>query len=166
MIKRKYLKISIVIALTLALVTTVSSTQASIGLPDYDSGWVSISNNQNLNLTHNLGTTEVLVYVLGRENGEWGINQIHYGIDNDGSFSYGVWFDSLTNTSINLLRGSHGSYWQEVRVRIWKIESLGVGGFTIPVDKFSLLAPYIALVSTIILAVSISLAIIKHRKKQ
>jgi len=41
-----------------------------------------------------------------------------------------------------------------------------VGGIFIPVDKFSLLAPYIALVSTIILAVSITVAYIKHRKKQ
>jgi len=44
--------------------------------------------------------------------------------------------------------------------------SLPVGGIYIPVDKLSLLAPYIALVSTIILAVSISVAIIKYGKKQ
>ena len=41
-----------------------------------------------------------------------------------------------------------------------------VGGLWIPVDKFSLLAPYIALVSTIILAVSMSVAYIKYRKRQ
>jgi len=41
-----------------------------------------------------------------------------------------------------------------------------VGGISLPVKKLSLLAPYIALVSTIILAVSISVAIIKIRKKQ
>ena len=41
-----------------------------------------------------------------------------------------------------------------------------VGGFWIPVDKFSLLAPYIISAITIILAVSISVAIIKYRKKQ
>ena len=41
-----------------------------------------------------------------------------------------------------------------------------VGGIYIPVDKLSLLAPYITLVSTIILAVSISVAYIKIRKKQ
>ena len=46
------------------------------------------------------------------------------------------------------------------------VASQGVGGFTIPVEKLGLLAPYIALVSTIILAVSISVAYIKHRKKQ
>ena len=41
-----------------------------------------------------------------------------------------------------------------------------VGGIWIPVDKLSLLAPYIALVSTVILAVSTSVAYIKYRKKQ
>jgi len=41
-----------------------------------------------------------------------------------------------------------------------------VGGIWIPVDKLSLLAPYITLVSTIILAVSASAAYIKYRKKQ
>jgi len=40
-----------------------------------------------------------------------------------------------------------------------------VGGFWVPVDKFSLLAPYIALLSTIIVALSISVAYIKYRKK-
>jgi len=50
----------------------------------------------------------------------------------------------------------------------YKVElpSEGVGGLYIPVDKFSLLAPYIALTLTVILAVSISVAYIKYRKKQ
>jgi len=47
----------------------------------------------------------------------------------------------------------------------YTLPSQAVGGFWIPVDKFSLLAPYIALVATIILAVSISVAYIKIRKK-
>jgi len=41
-----------------------------------------------------------------------------------------------------------------------------VGGIWVPVDKLGLLAPYIALVATIILAISVSAAIIKYRKKQ
>jgi len=49
---------------------------------------------------------------------------------------------------------------------IYTSEIPSVGGFYISVDKFSLLAPYLALVSTIILAVSISVAYIKRRKKQ
>lgn len=41
-----------------------------------------------------------------------------------------------------------------------------VGGIYVPIDKLALLVPYIALAATIILAVSISVAIIKYRKKQ
>jgi len=48
----------------------------------------------------------------------------------------------------------------------YTLPSGAVGGLYFPVDKFSLLAPYITLVSTIILAVSITGAYIKYRKKQ
>lgn len=47
-----------------------------------------------------------------------------------------------------------------------EFQTIPVGGVWIPVDKLSLLSPYIALVSTIILAISISVAYIKIRKKQ
>lgn len=55
---------------------------------------------------------------------------------------------------------------QEIRIIGTHAASPFVGGISIPVNKLALLAPYIALVSTIILAVSISVAYIKHRKKQ
>ena len=48
----------------------------------------------------------------------------------------------------------------------YEYETASVGGFYIPIDKLGLLAPYIALVSIIILAVSITVAHIKIRKKQ
>lgn len=41
-----------------------------------------------------------------------------------------------------------------------------VGGIWIPVDKLSLLAPYISLVSAIILAIAVTAAFFKYRKKQ
>ena len=41
-----------------------------------------------------------------------------------------------------------------------------VGGIWIPVNKLSLLAPWIALTTTIISAIAITAAILKHRKKQ
>jgi len=59
-----------------------------------------------------------------------------------------------------------GSYNFKYAIIEYTLPSQAVGGFWIPVDKFSLLAPYFALVATIILAVSLSVAIIKHRKKQ
>jgi hypothetical protein len=42
---------------------------------------------------------------------------------------------------------------------------LGVGGIWVPVDKLALLAPYIALASTIILAVAATAVIFKRKKK-
>jgi pimeloyl-ACP methyl ester carboxylesterase len=41
-----------------------------------------------------------------------------------------------------------------------------VGGIWVPVDKFALLAPYIALASTIILAIAVTAVFFKYRKKQ
>ena len=46
-----------------------------------------------------------------------------------------------------------------------EVAERGVGGFWIPVDKLALLAPYLALVSTIILAVAATAILFKHRKK-
>jgi len=193
----------------------------------YDSGWVSISSPSSIALTHNLGTKNVMVYMMGRKNMTTTespyIHQKHYGGEIQVGWSGGVFWRDLTETTIDIQRikgGTGEDYWNYVRVMIWKVESLGsqgdgskcwlvssqfgaywdnltdstidvyralddqdweqvcvriwkvlppsagVGGFWIPVDKFSLLAPYIALVATVILAVSISVAIIKYRKKQ
>jgi pimeloyl-ACP methyl ester carboxylesterase len=41
-----------------------------------------------------------------------------------------------------------------------------VGGIWVPVDKFALLAPYIGLASTIILAIAVTALFFKYRKKQ
>ena len=165
--KRKYMIIGLAIFLTLVV---VSNTQASIGLPDYDSGWVSINQGQTLTLTHNLGTKEVLVYIISNRTN--GITQIYQGgeiywTESPPQNNYvGLYWHSLGNTTIAISRYSSDLWWSQVRVMIWKIESQGVGGLTIPIDKLGLLAPYIASVSTVILAVSISVAYIKYRKKQ
>jgi len=186
----------------------------------YDSGWQNISKGADKIFMHNLGTTEVLVYMMGKYDGASPyIHQIFYGgdgnvanvygtywkdlttttirvhrteQDNDWNYvrvmiwkvestgnqgdgykcwlassQFGAYWDNLTNTTIDVYRAQNDIDWEQVCVRIWKIQpSYGVGGLWIPVDKFSLLAPYIALVSTIILAVSISVAYIKYRKKQ
>jgi len=59
------------------------------------------------------------------------------------------------------------SYYEVVWImRVKHSAPESVGGFHIPVDKFSLLAPYVILAITLILAVSISAAYIKTRKKQ
>ena len=65
-------------------------------------------------------------------------------------------------------QNGHGLYhFQHVIIEYeYQTGGAGVGGFWIPVDKLSLLAPYIGLASTIILAVSVSAAYVKYRKKQ
>jgi len=66
---------------------------------------------------------------------------------------------------VQFTRGYPEVYYLKAVFIEYTLPSQAVGGFWIPVDKFSLLAPYIALVATIILAVSISVAYIKIRKK-
>jgi hypothetical protein len=47
-----------------------------------------------------------------------------------------------------------------------KVESVSVGGIMIPVDKFGLLAPYIGLTSTIIVATIATATYAKHVKRR
>jgi len=91
-----------------------------IGTPAYDSGWVSISFGYNT-FTHNLGTTELVVYVIGNHS-EWKIHQIKYGggVFVDGQ--QGVEFLLLNNTTISLYRYPNDPFWQQARVMIWKIK--------------------------------------------
>jgi hypothetical protein len=183
-----------------------------ISPPAWDSGWFNISKGEEKTRTHNLGTTDVLVYMIGKEDDARPyIHQMNYGgeckewdvwcgawwrdlttteitvkrADGDDHWNYvrimiwkipstesrytaqvGAYWDNLTTSTIDVYRAQNDTDWEQVNVRIWKIQPSGVGGLSIPVDKFSLLAPYIALASTIILAVSISVAYIKYRKKQ
>jgi len=78
--------------------------------PDYDSGWV-YSDGSKITLNHNLGTTEVFVYLIGKgDDPEYLINQDAYGL-------YLKWL-SLTPNEISL----YGQYYNPyVRVMIWKI---------------------------------------------
>jgi len=61
---------------------------------------------------------------------------------------------------------THTDYLYYHAVIEYTLPSGAVGGLYIPVDKFSLLAPYITLTLTMILAISITGAYIKYRKKQ
>jgi len=97
-----------------------------LGTPDYDSGWQSISQGGVIFLTHNLNTTELLVYLIGRywSGYEWH-HQFAFGGSRDEYHNQqGAWW-AATNTTINLYRGAQdnasGMPWQYVRVMIWKI---------------------------------------------
>lgn len=109
-----------------ALTTTVSEQQAQIaelqtqigilnatklGTPNYDSGWV-LSDGNEIILSHNLGTAEVLVYLVGRNSLSEPVNG-PYGVPED-TLKWG----SLTTTQITLF-GRYGNKY--VRVMLWKI---------------------------------------------
>ena len=75
-----------------------------------------------------------------------------------------VWQTNIRHISENL------DYWlgetAVVGAIVIQIYQPPVGGIWIPVDKLRLLAPYITLASTIILAVTVTAAFFKYRKKQ
>ena len=79
--------------------------------PAYDSGWVKMPTSPEITFEHRLGTTEVFVYVIGR-NPTQNVHQIRYG-----DFLY--WYN-LTDTEITVDRMSE-PWWEEVRIQIWKI---------------------------------------------
>lgn len=84
---------------------------------------------------------------------------INYATIDNSQYAYLLWLELPERTTNN--------YYFDYAVIEYTLPVAGaVGGMWIPVDKFSLLAPYIALVATIVLAISTSLAYIKIRKKQ
>lgn len=80
--------------------------------PAYDSGWVAIPKTPEQTFVHGLGNTEVFVYVIGR-NIENNVHQIRYG-------DYLHWLN-LTENEITVDRNPVESFWEEVRIQIWKI---------------------------------------------
>jgi uncharacterized coiled-coil protein SlyX len=89
-----------------------------LGKPDYDSGWFYVSQGSFAILTHNLGTTNVLVYMIGY-NGY--INQIQYGGDDTSYNQWGAFWSELTTTTIRIIRQGNDVNWPDIRVMIWKL---------------------------------------------
>ena len=91
--------------------------------PAYDSGWRSISQGTTLTINHNLGTTEVLVYVIANTSvGGLGINQVFYGgMQDTFGFTWGIYWSSLDNTTISIHRYPNDFSCERFRVMIWKI---------------------------------------------
>ena len=91
--------------------------------PDYDSGWVSHESYSKI-FEHGLGTTEVLVQMIGR-NLEDEIHQRRYGGDNTGGGLQGAYWCNLTVSTVQVNRlGEDGIAifsWNQIRIMIWKI---------------------------------------------
>ena len=81
--------------------------------PAYDSGWVSGEEGEELVFTHNLGTTNVLVYLTGNDtDGMLGIHQYEYG---------GVGWAYWHNLDSNNISVTAEHPWDSIRVMIWRI---------------------------------------------
>lgn len=108
--------------------TVAILNSTGLGAPDYDSGWQSLPLVAGLHLTHNLNTTDVIVYLIGKYYSPGGVvHQWSYGgssITGDVE-GYGAFWTELYNTTIAVYRGrndvSNYIRWDYVRVMIWKI---------------------------------------------
>lgn len=107
------------------------------GAPDYDSGWMRIDMNERLVLTHNLNTTNILVYLIGKQimgaDTPLLIHQLYYGWGYDPtlhSYMGATWYIPFPDAfpvsgdpenQIVIYRAPWDGYWHEVRALIWKI---------------------------------------------
>ena len=96
-------------------------------LPDYDSGWHPIDNNEDLTLQHNLDTMDYLVYVMMKDEdaftefhnfGTGGAFLDDYMIDRQ--YASGTYWKASKN-SIEIHRYSDDVPSDYVRVMLWKI---------------------------------------------
>ena len=101
-----------------------------LGAPDYDSGWVGIAQGQSIVLNHNLGTTNVLVYMMGNSVGggptgtylnQLGIGGVYWS--NTYSTGYGAYWWDLTPTYMWVTRLPQDDNYAAIRVQMWKLPS-------------------------------------------
>lgn len=102
--------------------TVAILNSTGLGAPDYDSGWQSLSSGQQLYLMHNLNTTELIVYLVGRyESGDMWLHQYSFGSQ---LAQHGAWW-AASNTTIIVYRAMHDytsfQPWNYVRIMIWEI---------------------------------------------
>jgi len=97
--------------------------ESGFGTPDYDSGWTAIAAGETIVKAHVLGTTNVYVYLIGR-NGEGLLHQLDYGWTQAGGIStghHGAAWHSLDTDLISITRGDLDANWVQFRVMIWII---------------------------------------------
>lgn len=91
--------------------------------PAYDSGWVSITTDKTLTLTHGIGgNAENYVVDMMFRYDAFGSSHIqNNGIGGDGYDNkyHGAYWSDLTNQQITVVRMAHDAYVSRVRIRIW-----------------------------------------------
>jgi hypothetical protein len=132
-VSRKVFIFGIVVAIFLSsIISIIISTQlmnsplgsSGFTLPDFDSGCISISPIETVEINHNLETSDVLVYAYGRT-GTF-VHQVALGgdthqVENDNFQHHGLVWHGLTNQSLFVERGLDDLFWEEFRILIWAI---------------------------------------------
>ena len=152
-------------------------------IPHTDNHWFEVFNNHQIYILIDSeddlkcydGTTSYLISELATT--QWYLIEIKahpssssYDVYVDGVFkkNCAMWIHGGLENNFQIGDRADGSYdkgeayWDDIYI----YKAPLVGGIWIPVDKLSLLAPYIALVSTIIIATAFTVAFLKYRKKQ
>jgi len=109
---------------------------AGFGAPDYDSHWMPIDQGGSVEVSHNLGSTNLLVYLVGEYDDNYthqyayGGNEEHYveyvmgefyfeSIEKVGTF--GAWWRTDGLDRVIVFRHEHDDSWHEFRVLIWRL---------------------------------------------
>jgi len=107
----------------------IQGPAGGFGAPDYDSGWVSLSSQENGYFAHNLGTEDnLLVYICGRAMylGQWVYHQDYLGTDSflsgEDYIMFGASWFTVSENEIGVVRGNADLSWEQCRVYIWQIE--------------------------------------------
>jgi len=95
------------------------------GVPDFDSNWVSIDPGGKRELYHDLGSYDLLVYIVGRSSTEpFTYHQYYFGgVKLRTDKMWGVYWKQSDENALWVFRFEHDDWWDEVRVRIWLIPS-------------------------------------------
>lgn len=115
-------------ALSTVIITQLEPAE-SFGKPVYDSGWTSINPGTNVNITHNLGTEDLVVHLYGRyksswEDERWIYHQADFGtniffLDEEWVQRGARWW--ADENWIMVFREYTDESWEQFRVIIWKI---------------------------------------------
>ena len=99
------------------LTSAASGSGGSAGTPNYSTGWqtslgsVTVANGSTHTITHNLGSTNVMVTVYANssasDTGAQSVGEYHLAGSSNG---YGAWITSLSSNSLELQLGSSGYF--------------------------------------------------------
>jgi hypothetical protein len=124
--------------LSTSLETLETLSEAGFNAPDYDSDWLAIDQGDSVEVNHSLGTTNLLVYLIGEFDDNY-THQYAYGGNEEryieyeivpGEYYYdavekygtlGAWWRTDGEDRILVFRPDHDDQWNEFRVLIWRL---------------------------------------------